>query len=60
MPQEKLLEILEAFRGLKQRILWKVEGDAPADIPPNVMIRKWIPQSDVLAHPKVVLFVSRN
>ncbi len=33
---------------LKQRVIWKWEADNMSDIPSNVMIRKWLPQQDIL------------
>lgn len=60
MPKEKLTEIIEAFKTIKQKVLWKFEGKLPADLPSNILARPWIPQSDVLAHPKVILFISNG
>lgn len=38
----------------------KFDNETSADIPSNVMIRKWIPQNDVLVHQNVVLFISHG
>lgn len=55
---EKRQAILRTFGKLKQKVLWKFEDDNLPDKPKNVMISKWLPQDDVLAHPNVVLFIS--
>jgi len=39
---------LEAFSKLKQRALWKWETDSLPGQPSNVMLGKWLPQSDIL------------
>lgn len=41
-------------------MIWKFDNDALADLPSNVMIRKWLPQNDILAHANVVLFISHG
>lgn len=60
IPKEKLVEIIEAFRGIKQRVLWKFDGEAPENLPENVKILKWFPQSSALGHAKVVLFITHG
>ncbi|XP_012250843.2 UDP-glucosyltransferase 2-like [Athalia rosae] len=53
---EKLHNIVSAMSQLKQRVLWKFDDDYLPEQPKNVMIRKWLPQSDILAHPNVRVF----
>ncbi|XP_036332686.1 UDP-glycosyltransferase UGT5-like [Rhagoletis pomonella] len=60
MPLEKLQVFLDVFRQLKQRVLWKFENESIANLPANVMIKKWLPQSDILAHPNVRVFISHG
>lgn len=47
-PEEKLQGILKALSKLKQRVLWKYEKENLPNIPPNVKILKWLPQTDAL------------
>lgn len=51
---------LETFKGLKQRVLWKFENESLSNVPSNVIIRKWLPQNDILAHKNVVLFIAHG
>ncbi|XP_023165177.2 UDP-glucuronosyltransferase 2B13 isoform X2 [Drosophila hydei] len=60
MPPEKTEQLLQAFGRLKQQVLWKYENASIGQLPPNVMIRKWMPQNDILAHPNVKLFISHG
>lgn len=59
-PTEKREAFIRAFGKIKQRVLWKYENDTIPNKPENVMISKWIPQRDVLAHPNVRLFISHG
>lgn len=60
MPKDKINTFLKTFGKLKQNVLWKFEDKTLANVPKNVMIQKWLPQSDVLAHKNVVLFISHG
>lgn len=61
MPTERVDVFLNVFKQLKQRILWKCNNQSISNIElPNVMIRKWMPQNDVLAHPNVILFITHG
>ncbi|XP_030378430.1 UDP-glucuronosyltransferase isoform X2 [Scaptodrosophila lebanonensis] len=59
MPADMVQLFLDVFRSLKQRILWKFEDDMGA-LPPNVMIKKWMPQADILAHRNVKVFITHG
>lgn len=50
----------KAFSRLPYDVLWKYDGEVTETVPPNVHIRKWFPQSDLLAHPKVKLFITHG
>ncbi|XP_024874742.1 UDP-glucuronosyltransferase 2B2-like, partial [Temnothorax curvispinosus] len=45
--------VIRALSKLKQRVLWKLDIEVPFEIPENVMVMKWMPQSEVLSHKNV-------
>ena len=51
---------LNTFKSLQYNFVWKFEGDDLPDKPENVMIQKWLPQADLLAHPKIKLFITHG
>lgn len=57
LSQEKLTIFLNKFKSIKQKVVWKFETDLP-NKPDNVIIGKWLPQNDILAHPNVKVFIS--
>ncbi|XP_060535190.1 UDP-glycosyltransferase UGT4-like isoform X1 [Cylas formicarius] len=61
IPKRIVDVVLHAIQQLPYTVLWKYDGDElPQNISSNVHIRKWFPQQDVLAHPKVKLFVTQG
>ncbi|ETN60500.1 glucosyl/glucuronosyl transferase [Anopheles darlingi] len=61
MPADKRQAILNVFGSLPQRVIWKFEDESlQKKAPPNVLIRKWAPQNDILAQPQVRLFISHG
>ncbi|XP_063706100.1 UDP-glycosyltransferase UGT5-like [Culicoides brevitarsis] len=52
--------IMDTLRKLNYDILWKYENDTIEGKPDNVRIEKWLPQIDLLAHPKIKLFITQG
>lgn len=59
MPPDKMQSILSTFKKLKMIILWKYEAEN-IQFPENVMVQKWLPQNDILAHRNVKLFIQHG
>lgn len=47
MPKRNYKMLLSVFGKLPYKVIWKFE-DGIADLPENVLIRKWMPQQDIL------------
>ncbi|XP_029314239.1 UDP-glucuronosyltransferase-like [Cottoperca gobio] len=60
MPEEKAKQFFDAFRQIPQRVVWRYTGVLPEDVPKNVRLMKWLPQNDLLAHPKAKLFITHG
>ncbi|XP_034232815.1 UDP-glucuronosyltransferase 2B13-like isoform X1 [Thrips palmi] len=60
LPQESAVALLRALGTLKQRVVWKWEGEAPGPVPKNVRLSKWLPQFDVLCHNNTRLFIGHG
>ncbi|XP_046663501.1 UDP-glucosyltransferase 2-like [Homalodisca vitripennis] len=59
LPPPTVRKFLNVISNMPQRFIMKYEEELP-DAPPNVMYMKWLPQSDILAHPNVRAFVSHG
>jgi glucuronosyltransferase len=60
LSPEVMQIFLKVFGSLSYDVLWKFEADDLPNKPDNVMISKWTPQSDLLAHPKIKLFIMQG
>ena len=60
MTSEQKSVFIDTFKELKDTpIIWKWD-DVPDGIPENVLIQKWLPQNDLLAHPNLKVFVTHG
>lgn len=60
MPPERLKVFLDAFEQIKQRVLWEFDDASIEHVSSNVLVRNRLPQTDILSHPNVVLFISNG
>ncbi|XP_063536413.1 UDP-glucosyltransferase 2-like [Cydia strobilella] len=61
IPKYKEEIIINALSKLKQRVVWKYENsDEEGTITGNIMRVKWIPQSELLRHKKVLAFIAHG
>ena len=61
LPSEIMEIFFYAFSLLKQTVICKYGGGnatMPSNVPKNVHLLSWLPQSDLLGHPNTVLFVT--
>ncbi|XP_060863129.1 LOW QUALITY PROTEIN: UDP-glucosyltransferase 2-like [Metopolophium dirhodum] len=59
LPEHIKKALIDALAQIPQRVLWKYE-DEIENLPKNVMVKKWLPQHEILLHPNVKLFISHG
>ncbi|KAM8717118.1 hypothetical protein ACLKA7_003913 [Drosophila subpalustris] len=56
---ELVQSMFRTLSSLKQRVIWKWEDlDNTPGQSANIIYKKWLPQDDILAHPKIRLFIT--
>ncbi|XP_066245979.1 UDP-glucosyltransferase 2-like [Euwallacea similis] len=60
IPEWKKQVFMNVFKRLNLRVLWKYDGEELIDSSPKVMLKRWVPQRDVLDHPNLKLFISNG
>lgn len=57
LPKDIVLDLVKLFGEMKQVVFWKYEGHL-TDVPPNVIVRKALPQRPILAHLNTLVFIN--
>ncbi|XP_065770079.1 UDP-glucuronosyltransferase 2B18-like isoform X5 [Muntiacus reevesi] len=60
MSEERANVIASAFAQIPQKVLWRYDGKKPDTLGPNTRLYKWIPQNDLLGHPKTKAFITHG
>ncbi|KAK7913466.1 hypothetical protein WMY93_013677 [Mugilogobius chulae] len=60
IPNDLSEEIAAAFAKLPQKVIWRYTGDKPSTLGNNTLLVEWMPQNDLLGHPKTKVFVAHG
>ncbi|KAL7838071.1 hypothetical protein AOLI_G00264750 [Acnodon oligacanthus] len=60
LPKERANTIAAALGQIPQKVLWRYIGEKPDTLAPNTRHYDWIPQNDLLGHPKTKAFITHG
>nr|XP_030722836.1 UDP-glucuronosyltransferase 1-3-like isoform X2 [Globicephala melas] len=60
IPEQKATEIADALGKIPQTVLWRYTGTPPPNLAKNTKLVKWLPQNDLLGHPKTRAFITHS
>ncbi|GLD53574.1 UDP glucuronosyltransferase 5 family, polypeptide G1 [Lates japonicus] len=60
LPREVTEAIAAAFAQLPQKVVWRFLGEKPSSLGNNTLLVDWLPQNDILGHPKTRAFVAHG
>ncbi|XP_049324901.1 UDP glucuronosyltransferase 5 family, polypeptide D1 isoform X4 [Astyanax mexicanus] len=60
LPADTAEEIAAVFSKLPQKVIWRHLGAKPSTLGNNTLLVDWMPQNDLLGHPKIKAFVAHG
>ncbi|CAH6886782.1 LOC101844897 [Phodopus roborovskii] len=60
LTEERANVIAAGLAQIPQKVLWRFEGKKPDTLGSNTRLYKWIPQNDLLGHPKTRAFITHG
>ncbi|TMS04122.1 UDP-glucuronosyltransferase 2A2 [Larimichthys crocea] len=60
ITREKGNMIASALAQIPQKVLWRYNGEKPETLGANTRLYNWIPQNDLLGHPKTRAFITHG
>ncbi|XP_060236845.1 UDP-glucuronosyltransferase 2B1 [Meriones unguiculatus] len=60
ITEEKANIVASALAQIPQKVLWRFDGKKPDTLGSNTRLYKWIPQNDLLGHPKTKAFIAHG
>ncbi|XP_053474667.1 UDP-glucuronosyltransferase 2A2 isoform X2 [Ictalurus furcatus] len=60
LTKERANTIASALGQIPQKVLWRYIGEKPETLAPNTRLYDWIPQNDLLGHPKTKAFITHG
>ncbi|MEQ2161891.1 UDP-glucuronosyltransferase 2A1 [Goodea atripinnis] len=60
LTTEKANMIASALAQISQKVLWRYSGEKPQTLGSNTRMYDWIPQNDLLGHPKTKAFITHG
>ncbi|KAL1790485.1 UDP-glucuronosyltransferase 2B31-like, partial [Sigmodon hispidus] len=60
LTEERANVIAAGLAQIPQKVLWRFQGKKPDTLGSNTRLYKWIPQNDLLGHPKTRAFITHG